>query len=138
MVRFLRGSLIAVVALAIVLTLMPAPAAAARWGGRGFYGGGFYARGWYGPGWGWGYPGWYGPGWGYYGVPYDGTVKIVTHDKDASVYVDGGFAGVIADTKKFSLPPGTHELALRAPNGQTLSDQRVEVLRGKTTQVHVD
>jgi hypothetical protein len=65
-------------------------------------------------------------------------VKIATHDKDASVYVDGGYAGTVANAKKLSLPPGGHELALRAPNGQTLYDQRVEVIRGRTTQVHVD
>ena len=41
----------------------------------------------YGPGW----YGWWGPGY-YYGPP-AGKVKIVTPDKNASVYVDGGYVG---------------------------------------------
>jgi hypothetical protein len=99
-------------------------------------------RGWYGPGWGWGWgPAWYGPAWwgpGYYYNPNLGRVKIVTHSKDAQVYVDGGYAGPVKKMKKFPLRPGTHELALREPNGETFYQQKIEVLRGKTTEIHAD
>lgn len=124
-----------------MLVVMPSPAAA-----RGFVRGGFYGHGWYGGGWGWG-PGWgwgWGPGWygaGWYGlgyVPNAGNVKIVTdkQDKNDSVYVDGGFVGTVAKMHKFSLRPGAHDVAVQGPGGQTVYNQRIEVLRGKTTEIH--
>ena len=132
--RFWKKSLVAVIALALLLVFTPPPAAAA---GRVFVHG-WYGPGWYGPGWGWGYPGWYGAGWGYGYVPNAGKIKIDTHDKDAAVYVDGGYAGTVAKMHKFSLRPGNHEVQLRAPNGQSLYDQRVAVMRGQTTVLHVE
>ena len=126
----LRVSLITVIALTFMLAVVPAPAAAARIFVRGGH--------WAGPAWGWGWgPGWYGPGYNYYYAPYDGTVKISSPDKDASVYIDGGYAGPVAKMHKFSLRPGTHDLTLREPNGQTIYSQRIEVLRGKTTEIRV-
>jgi hypothetical protein len=119
-----------------MLAVMPTPASAARIFVRGGY--------WIGPVWGWG-PGWYGPGWYgpgwwapyyYYGPP-AGTVQIVTPDKSATIYVDGAYVGTVAEMHKFSLPPGAHDLALRDPNGQTIYSQRIEVLNGKTTKIHV-
>lgn len=44
---------------------------------------------------------------------------------------------MVAHMKKFELRPGTHELALRAPNGATIYDQRIEVLCGRTTDIRV-
>ena len=134
MTRLLRVSLITVAALAMVLVISPAPAAAA--GRFGIYHGWYGGWGW-GPAWGWG-PGWYGRWWGpgYYYAPNTGNVKIVTPDKGAMVYVDGGYAGVAAKMKKFPLRAGTHELALREPGGRTIYDQRIEVLRGKTTEIY--
>ena len=133
MTRYLRVSLIAVIALAVMLAVTPTPASA-----RVFVRGGWY--GWHG-GWGWGWgPGWYGPAWwgpGYYYGPPAGTVKIDTPDRAAAVYIDGGYAGIVADMHKFSLRPGVHDITVRAPNGQQLFNQRVEVLRGKTTKIHV-
>lgn len=102
-------------------------------------GGGFYGRGWYGPEWGWYGPGWYGPyGWGprYYYAPNAGKIKIVTPDKNASVYIDGGYAGPAAKLKKFSIRPGNHEIALRDPSGHTFYQERVQVIPGKTTEIH--
>jgi hypothetical protein len=137
MPRLLKVSLVAVIALAFLLVVMPTPASARVFvrGGIG-WGGGW---GW-GPGWG---MGWYGPGYGYWGPygyyygPPHGTVNITTHDKAAAVFIDGGYAGTVAEIHKFALRPGAHDLALRDPNGTTIYNQRVEVLRNKTTKIHV-
>jgi len=134
MARSWRVFLIAVVALTMMLTVMPTPAAA-----RVFVRGGL-GYGW-GPGWGYGWgSGWYGPGyWGAGYYPYGppaGNVKIYNADRADAVFIDGAYAGTVADMKKFSLRPGAHDLALRAPNGQTVYNQRIEVLRGKTTKIH--
>jgi PEGA domain len=127
------------IVLAGVLTLVP-PASAAR--GFVVVGGGFY-----GPyGYGWAGPGWYGPGlygpyayWGPYGVaPYAGQVKIKTNDKNAAVFVDGGYAGLAAKLKKFWLRPGTHNIELRDPSGHAFYQERVEVIPGKTLEIHAD
>jgi PEGA domain len=137
---FLKVPLIAILALAGFLTIAPVTASAAPGGRVVVVGGGFYGRGWYGPGWGWYGPGWYyGPGWGpgYY-IPNAGKVKIVTPDKNASVYVDGGYAGPVAKLKKFSLRPGNHEIALRDPDGRTFYQERVQVIPGKTTEIHAN
>ena len=127
MPRLAKVSLISVIALAGMLAVMPTPAAA-----RGFVRGGFYGGGW---GWGWG-PGWYAGYYpGYYYGPYAGTVKIVAPDKADSVFIDGGYAGTVKQMHKFSLRPGSHDLAVQAPIGQTIYNRRIEVLQGKTTEV---
>jgi hypothetical protein len=140
MMRFWKESFVATIALTALLAFASAPSASAR----GFRGG--YGRGWYGGpaigwGWGWGCPGWYGygygPGWGYEYVPNTGEVKIVSHDKGDSVWVDGGYAGDLPKAKKLTLSPGNHEISLRAPSGDTLFDQQVDVQRGRTTELHV-
>jgi|ERR1051326_331094 hypothetical protein len=66
-----------------------------------------------------------------------GYVKIKTDRKDASVYVDGGFADKIEKAKKFALRPGTHNIELRDSDGRSLFHERVAVLVGKTTELHV-
>jgi hypothetical protein len=66
-----------------------------------------------------------------------GYVKIKTERKDASVYVDGGFADKIEKAKKFALRPGTHEIELRDSDGRTLFQERVAVIVGKTTELKV-
>ena len=141
MFRFRKAALVGALALGSLFVSAP-PASAGVVVRGGFYGRGFYGRGWYG-GWGWG-PAWYGSGWygpywgGYYYGPTDGKVKIVTADKDASVYVDGGYAGTAAKMKKFSLRPGAHDLELRDPSGHEFYKQRVEVIRGRTTEIHAN
>ncbi len=65
-----------------------------------------------------------------------GYVKIKTDNKDASVFVDGGFADKVAKAKKFALRPGNHEIELRDSDGRTLYKQQVAVLVGKTTEPH--
>ena len=141
--KFLKVPLIAILAFAGFLIVAPVTASAAPAGRVVVVRGGFYGGGWYGPGWGWYGPRWYGPAWygawgwgpGYY-VPNAGKVKIVTPDKNASVYVDGGYAGTVAKLKKFSLRPGNHEIALRDSRGHTFYQERVQVIPGKTIEIH--
>ena len=66
-----------------------------------------------------------------------GFVKIKTDIKDASVFVDGGFADKITKTKKYALRPGTHEIELRDSDGRAIYQERVAVIVGKTTELHV-
>ncbi len=66
-----------------------------------------------------------------------GYVKLDTKLKDASVYVDGGFADRIEKTKKFALRPGNHDIELRDSDGREIFKERIAVLVGKTTTLHV-
>jgi hypothetical protein len=67
-----------------------------------------------------------------------GYVKIKTDGhKDASVYVDGGFADRIEKAKKYALRPGTHDIELRDSDGRTLLHEKVAVIVGKTTELKV-
>ena len=96
-----------------------------------------YRYGWYG-GY---YSPWWGPSWGpAYVVPQSnvGEVKLVTHMKEALVYVDGGYAGYAGKLKHFDLTPGNHNIELRDASGQVLFHQQVQVIRDKTAEIHVD
>lgn len=66
-----------------------------------------------------------------------GYVKIDTKLKDASVYVDGGFADKIEKAKKFALRPGNHEIEVRDNDGRKIFQEKVAVLVGKTTTLKV-
>src|SRR5262245_31323032 len=69
-----------------------------------------------GPGWDYGWPrAYWGPS--YVVVPQAGEVKIDTHMKDASIYVDGGYAGQTAKLKDFDLRPGNHDIEIRDAEG---------------------
>jgi len=85
----------------------------------------------YGYGYPYGYPGYVPERYGY--------VKIDTHhqDKDAAVYVDGGYAAPVEKAKKFALRPGTHDIELRSSDNRTIFQERIAVLIGKTTKVDV-
>jgi hypothetical protein len=65
-----------------------------------------------------------------------GYLKITTDRKDASVFVDGGFADKIGKAKKYALRPGNHEIELRDSDGRTLYKEQVAVIVGKTTELH--
>lgn len=65
-----------------------------------------------------------------------GYVKLKTDKKDASVYVDGGLADKVEKAKKFALRPGNHDIELRDSGGRTLFHQKVQVIVGKTTELH--
>ncbi len=64
-------------------------------------------------------------------------MKIGTKLKDASVYVDGGFANKIDKAKKFALRPGNHEVEVRDTDGRKIFQEKVAVLVGKTTELKV-
>src|SRR5262245_22356804 len=67
-----------------------------------------YAGFYYGPAYHWYRGPWYG-GPVLFPAPTTGELKITTEEKDARVYVDGGFLGVAKKTRKFDLRPGNHE-----------------------------
>ena len=127
MTRYWKYSAMVLLALAI---FVPVASARPRIFIGGYYGGPFYGPAYYG---------WYGPV--YYApyavepAPYAGKVKFETKMKDASVYVDGGYAGTIRQLGTFPLRPGTHNLELRDPSGQTIFQERVDVLAGKTIKL---
>jgi hypothetical protein len=131
--------------LTLLALLALAPLASAYPPGFGFRGGfggpGFVYAGpgfYYGPGWGWGY-GWYGPGWyepyGYIPGPVAGKVKVQNTAKDTQVYVDNGYAGTVKQLGTFPLKAGTHDIELRAPNGQSLYHEQINVIAGKTVDL---
>jgi hypothetical protein len=66
-----------------------------------------------------------------------GYVKLDTDRKDASVYIDGGYADKIKENKKFALRPGNHDIELRDSDGRTIYQQRVAVIVGKTTKLEL-
>jgi hypothetical protein len=66
-----------------------------------------------------------------------GEVKIDTHRKDATIYIDGGYAAKIKDTKKFALRPGNHNIELRDSDGSTFYQEEVAVTVGQTTKLRV-
>jgi hypothetical protein len=96
---------------------------------------GYFGPAWYGPA----YYGWYGPAYvapfAAFPGPDAGKVKFDTKMKDAGVYVDGGFAGTVKQLGTFSLRPGTHNIELRDPAGQTIFQEKVDVLAGKTIKL---
>lgn len=110
-------------------------AGAVRGGSGGYWHGGgghVIVGGYWGPYWGWGGgywwdPLWYGPYWGYpyyrYWDPgyYDNSaeLRIEVKPKDAQVYVDGYYAGIVDDFdgvfQRLHVRPGRHELTLYLP-----------------------
>ena len=80
------------------------------------------------------YPYPYPPG---YVVRNYGYVKLKTHGRDASVYVDGGYAVRTKKNKEFALRPGTHDIELRDHDGRTFFQERVAVTIGQTTKIDV-
>src|SRR6266700_5579499 len=129
MSRYLKLSIIALLAL---VCIVPAASARPRVVVGGYFGPSYY----YGPAW---YGPWYGPGWGgpygYVRGPATGGVKFETKMKDASVYVDGGYAGTVGKLKTFQLRPGTHDVELRDHDGHSYYQERIEVVAGKTLKL---
>lgn len=82
--------------------------------------------------------------WGWYpdGHPVDywsftrtgGRIKLKTKHKEASVYLDGAFAGLAKDLRDIWLKPGVYQLKV-APEHHEPFEIRVYVLTGKTVQV---
>jgi len=124
MTRYWKYSAMLLLAMAIIV-----PAASARPGFVVGFGGPFYGPAYYG--------GWYGPA---YVVPYrapayTGSVKFDTKMKDAGVFVDGGYAGTVKQLGTFPLRPGNHDIEVRNPAGQTIFQEKVDVLAGKTIKL---
>jgi len=123
-----------VIATLMFLVTVIAPLAAEAQPYRG-HGGIRVSVGWGYPAWGWGYPYWglgWGWGWGGYwgpwGYPYMGypgyygprdnsaEVKLEVKPKDAQVFVNGYYAGLVDDFdgtfQRLHLAPGDHEIVL--------------------------
>ena len=64
-----------------------------------------------------------------------GEVKIDTKSKNATVYVDGGYLGLVRKLKTFDLRPGNHEIELRDAAGNVLLHQKVAIVPGGTTRI---
>jgi len=90
----------------------------------GYYGGyypGYYDP--YDPGYG-GYGGGYAPQYYSSGSAYEGALRLKVRPKEASVYVDGYYAGVVDDFngmfQKLRIEAGPHRIEVRAPGYETL------------------
>jgi len=83
---------------------------------------------------------WWDSFWGFYPAGYfspadgKGEVKLNDAPKNASVYLDGGYAGTVEHLKSFWLDPGVYDLLLSTPDGREFQ-QRVYVLSGKTLKI---
>jgi hypothetical protein len=111
-----------------------------------FSGPGWYPAhyGGYFPYWGMGwYPWGYYPSWEFWGYPSyypmvktagSGEIKIRSPEKNAGVYIDGAYAGIVDNLKSFWLQPGAYNLELRNLSGGTYQ-KRLYVLSGKTLKV---
>lgn len=91
-----------------------------------------------------GSPLWWDPFWGassaFYPVGYfdpgngKGELKLSGAPKDASVYVNQGYAGTVDHLKSIWLDPGAYDLVLSAADGRRY-EQRIYVLTGKTLKI---
>jgi PEGA domain len=92
--------------------------------GGPYYGGGYYGGGYGGGYYGGGYGGDYGSesGSGYYGT---GHLKLKIKPRDAEVYVDGYYAGLVDDFdgmfQKLELQAGPHRIEVRKPGFSTMT-----------------
>ncbi|HEY6210702.1 MAG TPA: PEGA domain-containing protein, partial [Vicinamibacterales bacterium] len=117
----------------------------------GFYGAfGYPYYGYYPYGWGYPYYYPYGYGYGYPGYSYAyppsadgagwGGVRIQDAPRDAQVYVDGYYVGIVDDfdgpTQHLTLEAGVHRIEIRIA-GQTPRSYDVNVTVGQTMSLHV-
>ena len=65
-----------------------------------------------------------------------GDVKIDTKIKGGSIYIDGGYAGVIGKLNKFQLPAGAHDIEFRDPSGHAFYSQKVQVMPGRIIEIY--
>jgi hypothetical protein len=115
------------IALLALVCIVPVASAHPRVIVGGYFGPAYYGPAWYGPGW-------YEP-YGYVRGPVTGGVKFETNMKDASVYVDGGYAGTVGKLKTFQLRPGSYNVELRDHDGHSFYQERIEVIAGKTLKL---
>jgi hypothetical protein len=123
----------------------------------GGYYGGYYDPWWYGPGYSGYYGGYYDPWYGgyptygtygTYGYPQggssyyqedEGLLRLKIKPRDAEVYVDGYFVGVVDEFdgvfQRLHIESGTHRVEIRAPGYETLVvDVRISADRLTTYQ----
>ena len=122
-------------ACAALVVLWPSTAAAQRHGHGAFVvvGGGFYqpilsvlcGSGWY-PGWYAGYP-FYPPYGGYWYGPSYASIRVQVTPKQAEVYLDGYYVGVVDDFdgvfQRLDAPTGQHELQVYIQGYKTMSEK---------------
>jgi hypothetical protein len=134
-----RQHLFSLIALAALLIVWPARADA-QWHGHGrvFVGAGFYAPFWAYDPW-YGYP-FYGPypypyPYPYYAFDPGSSVRVEVKPKQAEVYVDGYYAGVVDDFdgvfQRLPVYPGDHEIELYLDGYRTVK-QHVYTSAGRT------
>jgi PEGA domain len=128
---------LAVATLATIVVLAPSHTASAQWRGPGrhstvFVGGYFYDP-FFGP-----YPWWTPAVYGYPYFPvYDdrAQVKVLVTPKEAAVYVDGYYAGIVDDFngvfQSLPLSPGGHEITVFLDGYRTVH-QKLFLTRNKT------
>ena len=113
---------LSLLAVSLIMVALPANAAVRVGIGLGYRYGGpvFRAR-----------PMWFGPAyWAppiYYAVPArssnSGELKLDTKAKDASVYINGAFAGTVKELKTLWLRSGTYDIEIRNTNGGVFNEK---------------
>jgi PEGA domain len=68
-------------------------------------------------------------------APLTGELKIDTRSKNAMVYIDGGYLGLVRKLKSFDLRTGNHEIELRDAGGNVLFHEMVAIVPGRTTRI---
>ncbi len=115
--------------------------------GYGYSYGGYYPYGYGGSGYGGsGYDGYGYGGYGYGGYArrpgYDayGGIRIQGAPRNAEVYVDGGYAGIVDDYdgvfQRLDLEPGSHEIEIRTTGRPQVYD--VNLTPGQTLTIHAN
>ena len=82
----------------------------------------------------WAHPGYY---LGFDRSDSTGRIKLRTEHEEASVFLDGAFAGMAKDLKEIWLEPGVYQLKVTADLHEPF-ELRVYVLTGKTVKIEAD
>ena len=98
-----------------------------------YYHGGYYSS-YYHPIDAWAHPGYY---LGFDRSDSTGRIKLKTTHAEASVFLDGAFAGVAKDLKEIWLEPGVYRLKVAADLYEPF-ELRVYVLTGKTVKIEAN
>jgi hypothetical protein len=102
---------------------------------------GYFGYGSFGYGGYYGYPGYYAPVPEYgYGSGY-GSVRIESKDRDAQVFADGYYVGIVDDFdgtfQHLNLTPGAHRIEIKSPNAPPIAFD-VNVQPGETITYRAD
>ena len=66
-----------------------------------------------------------------------GEVKLLTTQKEAEVYLNGAYAGIVQDLKSIWLEPGVYDLEINGSDNLTFK-KRIYVLSGKSVKITPD